>query len=271
MRKPRALAKSELYHVVQGGVGGLILCVDYNDYGRLAKYIQQSVAKYGKIHAYCLMSNHFHLLIETKHLSLCMHQINSSYAHYFNLKYERTGHVFQGRFFSEPIEKESYFKNCVRYILLNPYKGGLVKTKGDFYAWSSFSDYFFDRTSHRTIKTETDFVQNLFSTKLEFYTFIKEPDKPVEFLDPGNVKYFSDTTLIKEIRKITKCRNFLGMEFLEKLNLIPKLLISKPYSFKQLSRILAIPYGFLLKVKKELSNKKEVEEMKQNMQQGDSG
>jgi len=79
-------------------------------------------------HAYCLMDNHYHLLIETPdgNLSLGMRQLNGVYTQLFNKRHQRTGHLFQGRYKSILIQKDSYLLEVCRYVVLNPVRTGMV-------------------------------------------------------------------------------------------------------------------------------------------------
>ncbi len=88
--------------------------------------------------AYVLMSNHFHQLIEltTETLSRGMQWLNGSYGQAFNRRHQRVGHLFQGRFHAPLIEKDAYFAQVLRYIVLNPVRAGLVR-RADEYTWSS--------------------------------------------------------------------------------------------------------------------------------------
>jgi REP element-mobilizing transposase RayT len=91
------------------------------------------------IHTYCLMDNHYHLLIETKepNLSQSIQWLNVGYATYFNRRYRRSGHLFQGRFKAILIEADEYLRPLSRYIHLNPVRAKLVSTP-DLYFWSSY-------------------------------------------------------------------------------------------------------------------------------------
>lgn len=95
-----------------------------------------------EIYAYCIMSNHLHLIIksEIQELSMFMAKCLAKYAEYYNYKHERNGHVFQDRFKSECIESEKYFWNCLRYIHLNPAKANIVKSYLN-YKYSSIVEY----------------------------------------------------------------------------------------------------------------------------------
>jgi len=94
------------------------------------------------LHAYVLMENHYHLLLETPqgNLSRIMQNINTSYTVYVNNKYNRSGHLLQGRYKSILVEKESYLLELNRYIHLNPVRQGLVDDPAE-YEWSSYTAY----------------------------------------------------------------------------------------------------------------------------------
>lgn len=90
-------------------------------------------------HAYCLMTNHYHLLIETQNstLSKGMKHLNGTYTQAFNRRHQRIGHVFQGRFKSILVDKDSYLLELSRYIVLNPVRAGMVRSARDW-RWSSY-------------------------------------------------------------------------------------------------------------------------------------
>ena len=100
--------------------------------------------------AYCLMTNHFHLVIETptESLSKGMHQLNGVYARKFNERHILDGHLFESRFRSTSVESEEHFEEVLRYIALNPVRAGLCEHPSDW-PWSSFQGvgrhFHFDR------------------------------------------------------------------------------------------------------------------------------
>ena len=90
------------------------------------------------VHAYCQMTNHYHVLIETPegNLGQGMRQLNSAYSQYFNRRHELVGHVMQGRYHAILVQKEGYLRELARYIVLNPVRGGMAEAPRDW-EWSS--------------------------------------------------------------------------------------------------------------------------------------
>lgn len=113
------------------------------DYGKFMDYALKAKKRYSyHLYAYCLMPNHFHLLVETTlpNISRIMHYIKGSYTTYYNIRYRRCGHLFQGRFKSIVVDKDSYFHALSRYVHLNPVHAGLVEDPAA-YVWSSYRGY----------------------------------------------------------------------------------------------------------------------------------
>ena len=92
-----------------------------------------------RCYAYCLMGNHYHLLVETpeSNLSRGMRRLNGSYAQRFNWRHQRVRHLLQGRFKSLVVERETYLLELCRYVVLNPVRAGMVATPADW-PWSSY-------------------------------------------------------------------------------------------------------------------------------------
>jgi len=117
-----------------------------------------------KLHSFCLMPNHFHLLIEQTgdvSISLLIQKICTSFSMYINKKYRRVGHLFQGNFKSVLIESNPQLMWATSYIHMNPVKSNLV-TKPEEYNWSSYNDYADDRNLPIIYK---DFIIDVFENK----------------------------------------------------------------------------------------------------------
>ncbi len=128
------------YHVINRGNAGENIFIDERDKDKFLEYLAKCVERFTtRIHTYCLMSNHYHLLIETPqaNLSRAIQWLNVSYSVYFNKKHRRRGHLFQGRFKAILIDANEYLTLLSRYIHLNPVRAKIV-THPMEYPWSSY-------------------------------------------------------------------------------------------------------------------------------------
>ncbi len=129
-----------LYHVTARGDRREAIYEDDADREAFLEVLGQVVADFNWIcHAYCLMTNHYHLVIETPdgNLSKGMRQLNGVYTQLSNRRHERTGHLFQGRFKAILVDGDSYLLELARYVVLNPVRAGMVRAPGDW-PWSSY-------------------------------------------------------------------------------------------------------------------------------------
>lgn len=129
-----------VYHVTSRGNEKRPIFLDDEDRKRFLDLLVDVNERYHWIcHAYCLMDNHYHLLIETPegNLSMGMRQLNGVYTQAFNRRHGRVGHLFQGRFKAIVVEKESYLLEACRYVVLNPTRAGAVE-KPEGWKWSSY-------------------------------------------------------------------------------------------------------------------------------------
>ncbi|MDA8100965.1 MAG: transposase [Nitrospiraceae bacterium] len=130
-----------VYHVTSRGNEKKPVFKDDADRQNFLNTLQHVNKRYNWIcHAYCLMTNHYHLLIETPdgNLSLGMRQLNGVYTQLFNKQHGRTGHLFQGRYSAILIQKDSHLLEVCRYVVLNPVRSKMVETPSH-YAWSSYA------------------------------------------------------------------------------------------------------------------------------------
>ena len=132
-----------VYHVTARGNERKNIFFSKTDYVKFLQYMTKAKKKFNiNFHCYVLMSNHYHLIVETPeaNLSRVMHYINGSYTTYINIKRKRSGHLFQGRYKSILVEKNNYLLELSRYIHLNPVRAKMVE-KPENYPYSSYSSY----------------------------------------------------------------------------------------------------------------------------------
>lgn len=131
------------YHVTSRGNEQREIFKSRRDREQFLSYFKSAVERYGAVlHAYCLMTNHYHLLLETPrgNLSQIMQHLNGAYTTYFNVKRKRSGHLFQGRYKAIVVEADEYALELSRYLHLNPVRAGIVPLPQE-HEWSSYRSY----------------------------------------------------------------------------------------------------------------------------------
>jgi len=131
------------YHITSRGNERKPVFKGNRDRERFVSYLESATERYGAVvHVYCLMDNHYHLFLETPrgNLSQIMHHINGAYTTYFNVKRDRSGHLFQGRYKAILVDADEYAVELSRYIHLNPVRAGIVPNPEE-YKWSSCRYY----------------------------------------------------------------------------------------------------------------------------------
>jgi putative transposase len=242
-RQSREKSSSGIYHVMVRGINRQDIFHDDNDKQNyiviMRKY--KDLSHY-ELYGYCLMSNHVHLLIREyeESISQVMKRIGTSYVYWYNMKYERSGHLFQGRFQSESVEDDNYLLVVLRYIHLNPVKAGLVEEAAD-YKWSSYSEYFHQKNN----LTDTSFILSLFdphkNKAVKIFEDFMARDNEDKCLDVGvkKRKQLSDEETKELISLFTSSDNIQALLQMEKSkrNKVLKDLKGRGVSIRQLARI----------------------------------
>ena len=147
--------KGGIYHVISRGNNKEYIFKESIDKGYFIKQIKETVEGMGYVvFGFVLMDNHYHLIIQTldKKLQGIMHQINNKYSKYFNSKYKRVGHVFQGRYKAILVQDERYLIGLLRYVHQNPVEAHICKTVEE-YKWSS--DIFYRKSIKGFVSIDT--------------------------------------------------------------------------------------------------------------------
>lgn len=246
-RQPRAKSASNIYHVVIRGADRQIIFEETKDYQKYIDLLQlYSLELHFDIYAYCLMSNHIHLLIHTPKCSTesIFRHLSTHYAGWFNMKYSRTGHVQQGRYHSEPVEDEEYLLTVVRYIHQNPTKAGLESWAGESYPWTSIYEYL----SGKSILVNINYVLSIFGD-LQNFNFFHEQESVDTPLDiHPNKRRIPDDVARDIISEQTNCSNateFQNLPLVTRNTYINILHKEKGISIRQLNRLTGIPKGVI--------------------------
>jgi REP element-mobilizing transposase RayT len=156
-------------------------------------------------HAYCLMDNHYHLLIETNtsNLSKGMKHLNGTYTQFFNRTHKRVGHVYQGRFKGIMVEKENYLLELSRYIVLNPVRARMVRAAKDW-PWSSYRATAGMREAHSCLTTDwllSSFSKQRLKAQQAYQVFIQQgKNQPSPWENLKNQIYLGSSEFVEEMQ-----------------------------------------------------------------------
>lgn len=248
-RVSRKLSETGIYHVMLRGNERRKIFLNDGDRKRFLDILsEKSKEKEFSVLAYCLMDNHIHMLIREgkDQINRVMKRIGISYVYYFNKKYNRTGHLFQDRFKSEPINDERYLMAAVRYIHNNPVEAIIVKDPVR-YRWSSYNSYINKDNANNGI-TDRDFILKIFSDSEEqavkqFISFSKE-QADEEFIDIEE-KVETDKKIKNEAEALNYIKNVLREKSGSESNVIRNEIIlylkeNSTLSVRQIAAIMGI-------------------------------
>lgn len=189
-RPARIEYEGAFYHVMNRGSRREAIFIDNQDRLRFYEIIGNIESRYKIIvYSFVLMSNHYHLIIETPlgNLSKAIQCLNGDYALYFSRKHRSPGHLFQGRFKAMLVEKETYLLELSRYIHLNPFRAGMVKSP-EKYKWSSLYEILNNINSKLPFTLYTDWLLEPFGKRKntaarKYLEFVREGIKDMK--NPG--------------------------------------------------------------------------------------
>lgn len=249
-RKSRKKSESQIYHVILRGNNRQNIFYNDDDryfmLNRIQKYSEQTNIE---VYAYCLMDNHIHLLVgkANPNLSKFVQKLATSYAMYFNKKYDCCGHLFQGRFKSEPVETEEYFKTVFRYILQNPQKANICKFFK--YKWSSCQFAINETMDFTDSFVSMEYVFEIFQDKTSLKKFLHTENSDL-CMEYGNVPVMSDAKCYELIKKRVKIKepSQIKKQSQEKKKELLMYLIQEGSNITQISRVTEIPRHILAKL-----------------------
>jgi len=247
-RQARKKSTTGIYHVMVRGINQQKIFHDDEDCHRyleiLHRIMQESEQR---VLGYCLMGNHVHMLIADgdDNLSTFMKRLGTSYAGWYNWKYERTGHVFQNRFKSECVEDEAYLLTVIRYIHQNPVKTGIVP-KPEKYRWSSCRAYYGEKEYPLSL-TQTHLILGILSpeeqqAQKQFRKYMEEENHD-ECLEDNRRERVSDETARREMRLLLRGKpisSIQQMERPERNEILRQIKGIEGVSLRQIARITGI-------------------------------
>lgn len=246
-RTLRVFGRKRVNHVIIRGINKQDIFIDNQDKEKIMKEIKNTKEKYHyELYAYVIMPNHVHMQIYDKeqNISNIMNSLQTRYVNYFNKKYERVGHLFQGRYFHKIIEDDSYFSNNIRYIHKNPEKAFLARKEE--YKWSSYNEYINNDNSLVDINVFLNLLdtnREIALEKFKEYHKIDEEDKFFDYIkyelqnkltDEQLIEVLKDKLEIQNIQNIQKYNSKAMSELLKDIINIPCI------SINQLSRVTGI-------------------------------
>ena len=245
-RKARKHAESGIYHAMLRGIDRQQIFEDAEDYYYFLNILQEvrELCNF-KMYAYCLMGNHVHLLLKVcdDNLEEIFKRIAGKYVYWYNVKYQRVGHLFQARFKSEPVEDDSYFITVLRYIHQNPVKAKICKSVED-YPYSSYCEYlsgntWLDIDCALNMLTEDEFVR---------YNNAASTDNCLDISATKRLAV-TDSQAKVIITKISRCATLVDFQKLDENKKIRylKRIHEKGVSVRQLSRLTGTSKGLVEK------------------------
>ena len=213
-RGARKTSTSNIYHVMVRGINRQDIFEDDEDRLRFLEVLKEcrAVSRF-RLYAFCLMSNHVHLLMETgdEPLGQVMKRLGSRYVWWYNQKYGRTGHLFQDRFRSEAVEDRAYFLTVLRYIIRNPMNAGLEAKPGT-YRWSSFRAY----TGREDAVTDTQPAVSAAGSRDALVAFLLEANDDRAMDDSDFDRRLSDDEARKIMFTVTGCGSAADFQRLDR-------------------------------------------------------
>lgn len=254
----RKFGKKRINHVIIRGINKQEIFLDKQDKEKFIKEIVKTKEKYHyELYAYVLMPNHVHMQMYDgeENLPTIMNSIQTRYVSYFNKKYERVGHLFQGNYINKIIEDNNYFENNIRYIHQNPEKAGIEKKER--YKWSSYNAYIVNDDKLVDINVwldKLDYDRNKAIMKFKEFNDIKKKDKITDYIEFELQSKITDEQLIETLKNelgtqnIQNIQRYNSKEIRKMLSEIAGL---SYVSISQLSRVTGISRKIISKIKKD--------------------
>jgi REP element-mobilizing transposase RayT len=242
-RDARNRSESGVYHIMVRGINRQAIFEDDEDIQRLLETIARykEICKY-ELYAYCIMSNHVHLLMKEtgETISNAVKRISGSYVYWYNKKYERCGHLFQERYKSEAVDNDEYFLTVLRYTHQNPIKAGIAKDISA-YKWSSYNEYIKEAGIINKELTLELFSNDKAKAIELFCKFINQKNNDMCLEDDDKIRVSNSKLRDKfEQLGIINLSEFRQLEKNERNDILRNLISIEGVTIRQLSRITGV-------------------------------
>lgn len=206
-RKPRIFSSSGIYHVILRSVNQHIIFENDSDYQKFLFILSDCKTNFDiDIYAYCLMDNHIHILLHSsdEDLSHFFQCFETRFARWYNKKYERSGHLFQDRFFSAAIESSSKYLTTLTYIHNNPVKASVCRFPSE-YRWSSYNAFYGQKNPLINVSYSYDIAGSKDSLLVYFanVNISSDPSDSFAEISPQR-KFISDEKALIIFKKVTQ-------------------------------------------------------------------
>lgn len=212
-RTARNTFGSNIYHVMLRGINRQNIFEEDADRFHFMSVVAECKKLSGfSLHAFALMSNHVHLLIEPleEPLDIIFKRIETRYAVWYNRKYQRAGHLFQDRFRSETVTTDQYYQTVLRYIMQNPMKAGMEKRIGE-YRWTSYGAYEKGQGS----VTDTQYATELFGSRETLVEFLNQENEDTVMDEEDHDWRLRDDAAGQIMKRITGCESVSDFQRLD--------------------------------------------------------
>ena len=237
-RTSRVLSETNIYHIMQRGINHQKIFLDDEDRQKYLSILRQCKSICGfDIYAYCLMDNHIHLLLKVgkEPLDMIFKRINCRFVYWYNLRHQRSGPLFDGRFRSESVEDDAYFLTVLRYIHQNPVAAGL-SAKPENYRWSSYFSY----SGWPDGLTDSSFAMEMFPAREALLSYLNEKnDDQVMDVPPALPRGVTDEEAQSIMASIAGAFDFPQLDKPEKQRVIRQL-YERGISLRQISRLIGV-------------------------------
>ena len=249
-RTGRNKSKTKIYHLILRGINKQTIFEDDEDRIKFIQTLKECKNRSSmEIFAYCLMSNHIHLLIKEgkEDIGITMRRLGAMYVYWYNWKYDRCGHLFQDRYKSENVEDRNYLLTVLRYIHQNPIKAGIVNDIKN-YRWSSYVEY-----TDKTGITDKSFILSIFgendASNAELFAEYHKTVQADECLEIDESKRIYDEEAKQIIARISGMSSASSIQLLDqnKRNELLKKCKREGLSTRQIARLTGISRNIILK------------------------